>query len=820
MALRTQNPPSLFLEQWLRNSSETSPKQLRNTSAQSIVQAWSHLRDSLHRPSIQPHLIHQPLLILYNSIPTLHVAEPQAKLLLSLLSSLPDPTSAPLPLLLRLLYVWTRKSSKPSLSLLDSSFPILSRILTVDASVEESFVSEGVLLLGAISAVPGLSGSSRKVCCDLLCRLLEENRRAIRSHPELVPEVLAGIGYALVRSEIVYFSRILGSLLGFWRDGPCPCVPHGAMLLQLTEWLVSGFLSLRSLEKIEIVCREISEFQERNYVDFAVVMAAAGALRAFNRAASPEINPQLRNSVESTISDLAGDLISKTGNLCDFSGNFDQRLLLQCISLGLGRCGPILFRAPLLLCLSLGLLIEIFPLRSFYRRVIENPDGNSSILGLDEVKEHVGSVLFKEAGAVTGAFCDQYVLADEENKLVVENYVWSYCHESYLKSRLATMVLRGERNELLVELEKIAEAAFLMVVIFVSAVAKHKVNSNFSPEIQSETSVRILVAFSCVEYLRRVRLPEYSDTIRRVVLSVQEHASACASFVELMPSYADLTVQQGLRGMEYIWYKDDVQTARILFYLRVIPTCIERVPHHVFRKTATPTMFLYMQHPSGKVARASHSVFVAFISSGKDNQADKILLKEQLVFYYMQRALEAYPGITPIEGMAAGVAAIVRHLPAGSPSIFYCIHSLVEKVTGLCSKAMTNDADMWKNWKGDSEPCKKILELLLRLISLVDIQVLPDLLKLLAQLIVQLPKDGQNMVLDEIYSQVAESDDVTRKPILVSWVQSLSYLCSQKVAPSGKNQSTSSSTVIESSGEQNNGPAYNILNLYRTSSRL
>lgn len=58
-------------------------------------------------------------------------------------------------------------------------------------------------------------------------------------------------------------------------------------------------------------------------------------------------------------------------------------------------------------------------------------------------------------------------------------------------------------------------------------------------------------------------------------------------------------------------------------------------------------------------------------------------------------------------------------------------------------------------------------------------QVLPSLMKLLAQLIVQLPKEGQNMILNDLYAQVAESDDVIRKPILVSWLQSLSYLCSQ-----------------------------------------
>lgn len=50
-----------------------------------------------------------------------------------------------------------------------------------------------------------------------------------------------------------------------------------------------------------------------------------------------------------------------------------------------------------------------------------------------------------------------------------------------------------------------------------------------------------------------------------------------------------------------------------------------------------------MGHPTRKVARASHSVFVAFISSGKDpNHDERVTLKEQLVFYYMRRSLEVF----------------------------------------------------------------------------------------------------------------------------------------------------------------------------------
>lgn len=48
----------------------------------------------------------------------------------------------------------------------------------------------------------------------------------------------------------------------------------------------------------------------------------------------------------------------------------------------------------------------------------------------------------------------------------------------------------------------------------------------------------------------------------------------------------------------------------------------------------------YMEHPNGKVARASHSLFVAFISLGEESEMNgRMSLKEQLVFHYVQRSL-------------------------------------------------------------------------------------------------------------------------------------------------------------------------------------
>lgn len=47
-----------------------------------------------------------------------------------------------------------------------------------------------------------------------------------------------------------------------------------------------------------------------------------------------------------------------------------------------------------------------------------------------------------------------------------------------------------------------------------------------------------------------------------------------------------------------------------------------------------------MEHPNDKVARASHSVFMTFMTMGKDSEKnDEASLKEQLVFHYMQRSL-------------------------------------------------------------------------------------------------------------------------------------------------------------------------------------
>ncbi|KAF7835875.1 uncharacterized protein G2W53_010734 [Senna tora] len=783
--------PNIFLEEWLRGKcSDTGKFNHRNSyssSARAIIQAWAELRDSLQYQSFTPHHL-QYLKTLVNSQTSLHVAEPQAKLLLAILSS-PN-LSLPYesyPLFFRLFYIWVRKTLKPTSVIIDSVVEVLSNLFSVQikSGNDPFFFSEGVVLLGAISFVPSLSERSKTICLNLQSRLLIKEYQLLGSFTELVPNVLAGIGYALSSSVAVHNITILDSLFEIWgkENGPEGSISNGLMILYLMDWVMSNLISFQFLDKISVLSQETFGKFKVNYVPFSVFMAAAGVVRAVSRSTSSgmklDIISRVKISAVIRMEALASNLISRIlkPNMSISSNDLRDRLLLQCISLALTRTSSFSSHPSFFVCLALALLTEIFPLPRIYKSLLEL-SSSSGGLKLTEVKEHLDNILFKESGAVTGIFCYQYVSAVEENKDVVENLIWKFCEDFYYGHRQVSLLFKGREDELLEALEKIAESTFLMIVVFALAVTKYKLNSKFTQEMQMNVSLNILVSFSCVEYFRHVRLPEYIETIRKVVASVKENEHACTSFVKSMPSYVELTNGPDYKT-KYTWSKDEVQTARVLFYLRVIPTFVEHLPGHVFRNMVAPTMFLYMEHPNGKVARASHSLFVAFISLAEESEVNGgVSLKEQLVFYYVLRSLQGYPGITPFEGMASGVVGILRHLPAGSPSIFYCIHSLVEKAEKLCAEVFAKDVDAWKK-QGEPEPCKKLLDLLLHTVFLVDIQVLTDLMKLLAQLITKLPQDAQNMVLNELYSQVAESDDVIRKPILVSWLRSLSYVCTK-----------------------------------------
>jgi hypothetical protein len=51
------------------------------------------------------------------------------------------------------------------------------------------------------------------------------------------------------------------------------------------------------------------------------------------------------------------------------------------------------------------------------------------------------------------------------------------------------------------------------------------------------------------------------------------------------------------------------------------------------------------------------------------------------------------------------------------------------------------------------------------------------------------------VLLDDMHAHVAESDDVTRKPVLVSWLQSVSYISSQSGRRESRSNAASDSSV-------------------------
>ncbi|KAJ3695639.1 hypothetical protein LUZ60_001016 [Juncus effusus] len=659
----------------------------------------------------------------------------------------PPPLSSPLPaspsppLLTSLSSHLLSSPPLPSASL----SPLLNSLSALVSLASPPFPSNLSLVLGSISLH---SSSDSSYHFDLLSTLFHNHISVIASNSEFLPEALAGLGYALSRVDnqnSPYFTRFISFLFTIWQYGEISSVQNGIMVFKLVDWLVSGFIASNSVEKIKTFATEITDsnkWVQNKYSDFAVLMANCGALRALKVAYSRykfQFDPKIQILMENSIRFFAKKAVLDNNDK-------NSSLLINCVSIGLAKCGQIGFDPNVVKCISETLLNGIFPLKPLIETSIENPNENFIITKL---KDHMNGDLFKEAGAITGIVCNQYSISDEKTKEFVETLIWDYSKELYAQLRRAILAHKNKRTNLLNELEKITEAAFLM-------------------------------------YLRRIRLQEYTDSVRRAILIIQENLGLCAQFVNSMPCYDELTQKldysQDLNGEKYDWSKDDVQTSRVLFYLRVVPTCISLIPVSLFEQKVVPTMFLYMHHPNEKVTRASHSVLVSFISSFNENGKDeneRLDLKERLSFYYVQRALEGYPRVTPFDGVASGVAALVRNLPAGSPATFYCTHSLVRKAKSLTDGAIKTNSNLWKSWDESSEPCKKIVDLLLRLISLVDIQVLPYLLREMAGFISELPTDGQDALLSDMYGHVAESDDVTRKPVLISWLQSLSYLSSQ-----------------------------------------
>ena len=501
-------------------------------SPTTILTAWSRLRD----PSTSPADALAALQTLHHHRRALRLSPAHASLLLPLLPLHPRLVA---PLL----------GAAPHLvpASVPASLPFAPRLLLLGARASAKDLP-GHASFGKPASTaknPG-SGESTSGYDDdpvvAVSRILEDVERGDQSIDDLDHLALTGVGYALVPADEVQFRRILVCLLRIC--GRTGNLATGVRVLKLMEWLVMGFVESRKMRKVQVLFELISpeKCEAEGYVLFPVVMAACGGLRALRVASARyrlDFDPQLKQAPEWTIQFAAERAVSE-GRPAD-----DQHILVQCVALGLTRCGQVAFHESVLQCVCTGLLKELLPLPDLLRMSVENAEGNSAEFVKAQVNQHLDSVLFKEAGPVTGVLCNQYSYANDKAKSFVETCVWEYAQEIYCHLRAAVLLHRGKQDDLITVIDKIAEASFLMVVVFAAEVTKHRLNAKSSEGFQPEVAARILVAFSCVEHLRRLRLPEYTEAVRSAVLAIQEDAAAAALFIQSMPSYTDLTSKPG-----------------------------------------------------------------------------------------------------------------------------------------------------------------------------------------------------------------------------------------------------------------------------------
>ncbi|MCO5562372.1 hypothetical protein L7F22_015998 [Adiantum nelumboides] len=221
----------------------------------------------------------------------------------------------------------------------------------------------------------------------------------------------------------------------------------------------------------------------------------------------------------------------------------------------------------------------------------------------------------------------------------------------------------------------------------------------------------------------------------------------------------------------YSWQKDGVQDSRVLFGFRVLPTCLQMVPATQFLNEVAPITFLYMKHPAQALVQAAHSLLVSFFAT-KSCVGVWVSIKVQLAVKFFWWTFEDDSALSNYDAFVTVVGAIARHLPAGSTATRECI-------TFLSRKASENFSLAVRRGEEDRlDTGKKLQTLLLHLTLIVDVQVLPPLLQEVARLVLGQTNPHRTRALEEAFDVLAGSDDLTRKHVLVPWLQSLSFLCS------------------------------------------
>ena len=148
------------------------------------------------------------------------------------------------------------------------------------------------------------------------------------------------------------------------------------------------------------------------------------------------------------------------------------------------------------------------------------------------------------------------------------------------------------------------------------------------------------------------------------------------------------------------------------------------------------------------------------------------LQKEQLVPFYMTRALGGYPGCTPINGLSAGVDSAMRELPCGTPVVLYMFHRLAKHTYSLMQQHVTDK-------QAETSAGLDLLRLLTQMLLVVEFQFLSDALDTVEEVVLGCDNAVgiQASACTCIYEVLSTSDDYTRKVRCAHWYQKLASRC-------------------------------------------
>ena len=149
-----------------------------------------------------------------------------------------------------------------------------------------------------------------------------------------------------------------------------------------------------------------------------------------------------------------------------------------------------------------------------------------------------------------------------------------------------------------------------------------------------------------------------------------------------------------------------------------------------------------------------------------------MLQKEQLVPFYMERALEGYPGCTPINGLSAGVDSAMRELPCGTPVVLHMFCLLAKHTDSLMQQDGTHT-------KAEARAGLDLLRLLTQMLLVVEFQFLSDALDTVEEVVLNCDNavGTQASACTCIYEVLLTSDDYTRKVRCAHWYQKLAFRC-------------------------------------------